>query len=240
MIYVLSDIHGQQRRFDSILKQINLQPEDTLYVLGDVVDRNPDGIRILKRLRNMPNVQLLLGNHENMMLKAMYYPHDSQPEQEKRFQHWYRNGGKFTHDHLKHLRKSARAELFAYVDALPLNASVTVNGRQFLLTHAAPLDMFTEFGEKYANEREFALWWRGLKDAPLSPDRTVIFGHTGTHYYQEGNPQRIWYGDHCIDIDCGASYPEGGNPETGLVGRLACLRLDDMKEFYSEEFPAVK
>ena len=39
MIYVMSDIHGQKRRFDSIMKQIKLQPEDTLYVLGDVIDR---------------------------------------------------------------------------------------------------------------------------------------------------------------------------------------------------------
>lgn len=45
MIYVMSDIHGQKRRFDSIMKQIKLQPEDTLYVLGDVIDRNPDGIK---------------------------------------------------------------------------------------------------------------------------------------------------------------------------------------------------
>ena len=29
MIYVMSDIHGQKRRFDSVMKQINLQPEDT-------------------------------------------------------------------------------------------------------------------------------------------------------------------------------------------------------------------
>ena len=47
MIYVMSDIHGQKRRFDSVMKQINLQPEDTLYVLGDVIDRNPDGIKLL-------------------------------------------------------------------------------------------------------------------------------------------------------------------------------------------------
>lgn len=40
MIYVMSDIHGHEGRFDSILKQIDLQPEDTLYVLGDVIDRN--------------------------------------------------------------------------------------------------------------------------------------------------------------------------------------------------------
>lgn len=64
MIYVMSDIHGHRRRFDSVMKQINLQPEDTLYILGDVIDRNPDGIRILQQLRAMPNVVMLLGNHK--------------------------------------------------------------------------------------------------------------------------------------------------------------------------------
>ena len=48
MIYVMSDIHGNMRRFKSIMSQINLQAEDTLYILGDVLDRYPDGIRILR------------------------------------------------------------------------------------------------------------------------------------------------------------------------------------------------
>ena len=45
----------------------------------------------------------------------------------------------------------------------------------------------------------------------------------------------IWFGKGLIGIDCGASYPEGEDPWSGRRGRLACLRLDDMKEFYSEE-----
>ena len=70
MIYVMSDIHGQKRRFDSVMEQINLQPEDTLYILGDVIDRNPDGIRILRQIMAMPNAKMVLGNHEYMMLNA--------------------------------------------------------------------------------------------------------------------------------------------------------------------------
>ena len=35
MIYVMSDIHGNSKRFDSVLSQIDLKPEDTLYILGD-------------------------------------------------------------------------------------------------------------------------------------------------------------------------------------------------------------
>ena len=71
MIYVMSDIHGQKRRFDSVMKQINLQPEDTLYVLGDVIDRNPDGIKILRQIMAMSNAKMLLGNHELMMMNCL-------------------------------------------------------------------------------------------------------------------------------------------------------------------------
>jgi hypothetical protein len=44
---------------------------------------------------------------------------------------------------------------------------------------------------------------------------------------------KLWYGDRIIGIDCGCGYPEEG-PDS-KYGRLACLRLDDGKVFYSEE-----
>lgn len=53
MIYVMSDIHGNLRRFRSVMEQIQLQPEDTLYVLGDVMDRYPDGVTIMRELMAM-------------------------------------------------------------------------------------------------------------------------------------------------------------------------------------------
>ena len=48
MTYVMSDIHGNAIRFNSIMEQIDLRPEDTLYVLGDVLDRGPQGIKIIE------------------------------------------------------------------------------------------------------------------------------------------------------------------------------------------------
>jgi serine/threonine protein phosphatase 1 len=52
-------------------------------------------------------------------------------------------------------------------------------------------------------------------------DKQIIVGHLPT--FKINNKPRILYGKNCIDIDCGASYSKG---------RLGCLRLDDMKEFY--------
>ena len=39
MIYVMSDIHGMYEKYEKMLKQIDLSEKDTLYVLGDIVDR---------------------------------------------------------------------------------------------------------------------------------------------------------------------------------------------------------
>ena len=39
--YVISDIHGQYDMFMELLEKIPLKDSDTLYILGDVVDRVP-------------------------------------------------------------------------------------------------------------------------------------------------------------------------------------------------------
>ena len=51
MIYVMSDIHGSRRRFDAVMEQIKLTDEDTLYILGDVIDRGEHGVELLQRIR---------------------------------------------------------------------------------------------------------------------------------------------------------------------------------------------
>ena len=52
---------------------------------------------------------------------------------------------------------------------------------------------------------------------------------------QYDNPMAIWDAKSWIGIDCGCMLPETGDPWSGVLGRLACLRLDDMQVFYSEE-----
>ena len=45
--YIMSDCHGRYDKFKNILKKINFSNEDNLYILGDVIDRNENGIDIL-------------------------------------------------------------------------------------------------------------------------------------------------------------------------------------------------
>jgi len=236
LFYVLSDIHGNRKRFDSIMKQINLQPEDTLYVLGDVIDRNPHGIQILRQLMSMPNVKMIPGNHEHMMLDALFYPH-CDAIRKRRISLWYANGGDITHNYLMHIRKALRAEIFEYLDSLPINEDVVVNGKRYILAHAAPTGLFDKYrnSTKHRSAKEFALWHRFTGHEKNLGAATIIFGHTGTFHYQMDSCARIWRGTGLIGIDCGAAYSDEILRWTGCSGRLACLRLDDMKEFYSEE-----
>ena len=45
--------------------------EDELYVLGDVVDRGPEPIKVLQDMRKRPNVVFILGNHDFTMYSIM-------------------------------------------------------------------------------------------------------------------------------------------------------------------------
>ncbi len=240
MIYVMADIHGNRRRFDSVMNQICLTSEDTLYVLGDTIDRHMDGVRILQQLMEMPNARLLLGNHEYMMLQAMTHLVDpeggeSEFEKAKHYRRWYRNGGRVTHANISHIGRREREKIFAFLKDLPLSYEAEAGGVRYRLVHAAPAELYPVYGRDFTDEREFAVWqrWNG-EEFPLL-DCVTVFGHTPTMYYQKADPMRIWYGNGVIDIDCGSGFSDESKKGVLPGGRLACLRLDDMREFYSEE-----
>ena len=60
----MSDIHGCFDKYQAMLREIGFSSRDTLYVLGDVIDRGPDGIKILQDMNRRPNVVPILGTHE--------------------------------------------------------------------------------------------------------------------------------------------------------------------------------
>lgn len=233
MYYVMSDIHGNSDRFKSVMQKINLQPNDTLYILGDVVDRYPDGIKLIRKIMGMPNVKMILGNHEHMMLETLYNPilrvRDEEEEYDCRESNknlWYNNGGWVTHNYLKHIRKELRQDVFEYLSNLLLNISVEVNGQKFLLIHGGIAENYPHHTYRYSSETEYAVWSRYSQHEPVEDDTILIFGHTPTNHFQRAEPMRMWKYSNYIGIDCGAGYDD--------TGRLCCLRLDDMTEFYSD------
>lgn len=241
MIYVMSDIHGNMHHFRSVMDQIKLQPEDTLYVLGDIMDRYPDGVAILQELMAMPNAKLLLGNHEYMLLQSMDRATNrslDEDEQVRSLPRWQRNGGDLTKKALDALDKKEKQRIIRFIKKLPLFYELEVNGKHYRLIHAAPLELFPAHEQSYHNSTEYAVWhrWELEEPLPFETDTVFIFGHTPTMYFaKETDPMQIFVWKNRIGIDCGSGFPPTTKWRDLPGGRLACLRLDDMKEFYSEE-----
>ena len=219
MTYCLSDIHGEIFKWRDMLKLIQFSDEDTMYVLGDVIDRNPHGVEILQDIMKRPNIHMIIGNHEDMMLKTLGKHNEYHARRL-----WQQNGGGSTYREMVYgATPEERNQILQYVSELPDYLEIEVNGRNFYLVHG-----------NVASTRVERIWDRPdpPPDEPPIPDTTIICGHTCTYFlnlytegYDENSPFEIFYAPGLIGIDCGC-----GN-ETDLR-RLACLRLEDMQEFY--------
>lgn len=136
MIYVMSDIHGEREKFDSIMEKIKLKSDDKLYVLGDVIDRGKDGIGILLDLMEMDNATVLLGNHELMLLNAIK-PTASMMD----IKIWYRNHGDVTYNAYMELPTETQTKIREYISRMPLSLELTVGEKTYILVHGAPPEL---------------------------------------------------------------------------------------------------
>ena len=70
--YAIGDIQGCARSLDTLLKIISFDgSRDHLWLTGDLVNRGPDSLAVLRRLVEMDgNITMVLGNHDLHLLAA--------------------------------------------------------------------------------------------------------------------------------------------------------------------------
>ena len=242
--YVISDLHGQYKILAELLKKAGFSGEDQLYILGDAIDRGPDGIKILQYVMNEPNMDMLLGNHEFMMLNGVAMDGSATNDYEKLpgidGELWvFGNGGNKTYYKYKLLKKDERLKLLNWLQTRCLSKLVEVNGRQFLLTHS----FFKEdkIDVPY-NEIDYRTAKRIVWDTPFRMDLyvepelyseykpwTFIVGHVPVSRADPEHKVLSSYKlDNIIDIDGGCAWHD--SHDKSYKGGIL-LRLDDMKEF---------
>lgn len=213
MTYLISDIHGESDRFFRLLKEIQFSDEDILYILGDVVDRGPDGIMLLQYIMQHRNMYMLLGNHEYMFFDAITNIDDPYKQYL-----WESNGGYATYEKFCVLQEDEKKKVLNYIQGLPDQFIIQAHGERVLLVHGSPgYDTYEK------------IWNRpSIDQLPLMGDTVVIVGHTPTAFFRGGKidkPLSIYYDNKFIGLDCGCGHSTS-------MRRLACLRVDDMREFY--------
>ena len=242
--YCISDIHGRMAAFNDILNQINFDCEkDKLYTLGDYTDWGPYGIRVIYKImelnrKNKDCVVPLLGNHDMMLLDVLNTSYTDGTFSELKasadrdaYEVYRANKGDITLKEFCRLKTVNRGRIIWWLKNLATNQIVEVNGQKYYLCHSYP---------KLTGVSDYYVVWRRIKSSASLrlfneeyPNHILVSGHTIVEYYcsYDSNGQcKIYKNMNYINIDCGAKALGKAQDY-----RLACLRLDDLAEFYSDK-----
>lgn len=210
MTYVIADLHGHMEIYKKVKKIIN--PEDTVYFLGDAGDRGPESWECIKTIMSDPQFIYLKGNHEDMLVEAA----TDYLEGDERWDHksWSlsaRNGGIRTLEAWE--ADPFREQWLAKIKKLPTWDTYDTDDRTYVLSHAG----FTPWKNKYEDVIELPTdedlmwnrnhWLEDPKDTEIDTDVVIVHGHTPIPYvamdlwmnWEEG---ALWYDNGrkvCID-----------------------------------------
>lgn len=233
--YVMSDIHGNYNAYIKMLEKIDFKGDDKLYIIGDILDRGQNPVKLILDVMKRPNIEVLAGNHCVMACECLPFLMQEITEKSlekldvemvEKLLDWQQNGAVSTTDEFHKCDKNTQKAIVDFILDLELYKEVEVNGSKFVLVHAG-LGNFSPDKELWQYELDELVWERADYDKVYFEDKYLVTGHTPTMMIDNNpRPGFIYKANNNIAIDCGCSFPGG---------RLGCLRLDDMKEFYVED-----
>jgi serine/threonine protein phosphatase 1 len=175
--FAIGDIHGCSKTLKKMVKDVlQLKPDDTLFMLGDYIDRGPDSKGVLdymlQLLESGYDIRPLRGNHEDMLLNAA--------EDQAARGLWYGNGGWGT---MREFGVETPDEIpqryLDFLASLPLMYLLD----DYILVHAG-LDFRTTDPITESTTQDL-LWARDYKVDPAKfAGRTLITGHSKTPLFE--------------------------------------------------------
>lgn len=223
MNYIVSDIHGEYGLFCRLMDKVGFSGGDRLFVLGDILGKGADELRLARLIFSMPEATVIAGNHEYDFIKhyrALVSGYGEEAAVE-RARDYFADGKLFS------------PELAAAFDSLPFY----IETEDFVGVHAG-LPLSRDGGVVPPGEarREQLVYDRRFKDPDVLPrgSKCVVFGHTPTRYVSDRD-DILFYG---------AEGEKSGGGElsdyvkihidTGvyLSGVLGCLCADGCRAFY--------
>lgn len=235
MHYVMTDLHGEYDAYLKMLENIRFSKEDKMYILGDVIDRGREPIRLLKHMMNQQNIVFLIGNHEDMMIQALKKKGSSLQDlvTTTEMKRWNRNGGMATLERFIQLNEEEQGEIIRFLEnSLVAIPQIKINGRIFYLVHACPGEQFYSDEVKYkdaSREEIHQMVWdrRCLEEwtlpesyAMYNESTILLFGHTKTNGWTETYPSEIRFfpKQNAFDVDC--------------YGQLGCICMETLERYY--------
>lgn len=211
--------------------------------MGDVIDRGPDGIRLLQHIMSHDNMDLIIGNHEFMMLNSISESGDPACKEPDAPLWLDANGGNITFEAYKVLPFEEKFSLLKWLKTRYVIKTVKIRDAVYCLTHS-----YYNLGceNKRYQELSYAdVWnvtwssiWREdflthAADIYADYDYTFICGHVPVQSVRMQQMDKNWNKlisfrhNNVINIDGGCAMGYIDEINNGLI----FLRLDDMCEY---------
>ena len=197
-VWVVGDVHGHLETFRALVAKLDLsvgsQPiyqknnprvywsapsGDHVVCLGDLIDRGPDSLGVLRLVEGSGNIHSIRGNHDEMLRLSV------SPKHGKMMKSWLKYGGKDTlrsfSDDPQEQIEIARGWL-PFIENLPTELVL----RDHRLVHAG-YDLSPVWKGQFLIDKPLEdqtnqdrMWSRTIFNAasPPDPERQVIVGHT--------------------------------------------------------------
>ncbi|MCD8307975.1 MAG: metallophosphoesterase [Clostridia bacterium] len=226
MTYCASDLHGYYDLFLRLLDEIRFTDQDRMFILGDVVDKGPDSVKLLQLVLSMLNVTMIMGNHEYDFLnfyRSLLKQNMDEGQILSKLQERFRDGALLDWETVRRLEK----------------LDYFVKEPQWIGVHAGVPVVNGKLADPETVSEDWLVNDRNLKDPSVIPrgSRCVLYGHTPVRYitdedrilfcprYKElaGSPHIT---DYCkIHLDLG----------TYIFGVMGCVRVEDCRTFYVQQ-----
>ena len=234
MVYVAGDLNGCFNDWKRLIQKIDLKGTDMVFLTGDVIGGDENPMALLFDLMTRTNVFPLMGYKEFRFGECIskiapdagkndfYKGLDEQTM--NTLAEFVKSGGRTVFEQYLDLDEDDRESVREYLEEFTLYEELNVKDRSFVLTHSglSDFDKNRDLGDYKLFDYLLSSHEPGEK---LYDDKILVFGHTPTFEFGKKYEGRIIKTDSFINVDCGAMYKDKG-------GRLGCIRLDDLEEFY--------
>lgn len=221
--FVISDIHGMYEHFIKLLEHWNR--EDTLVILGDMIDRGPDSLKVVQRVMELAkyhDVIVLQGNHDQMLNDFI-----DDPREHVSLYLNYNGGGPTI---LSFANNEFKVENSPIADTVYFIQRYRKQELEFLKTG----HLYYQFGKVLFTHAGFCSWLGNWKDTTDNQFVWVrdhyrhknnsglvnVFGHTPTQLINKDQSNEVWVSKDksYIAIDGACAY--GGQLNGVLINEL--------------------
>ncbi|MCW5922496.1 MAG: serine/threonine protein phosphatase [Saprospiraceae bacterium] len=224
--FAISDIHGCRKSFLALLDKIALSKADTLYLLGDYVDRGPDSKGVLDAifdlLKDGYTVRCLRGNHEAILLRSLY--------DLTGLDNWLQTDGKKTLDSFAVEATHQIPE--SYLEFLrEMDYFIETDG--YILVHAG---LNFKLFDPLKDQRDLLVirhWYGDIRYDWLG-ERIILHGHTPLARMDIEQQLNELAENQYLDLDGGCVYAGSERPERAGQGVLCAFDMTDRRLYFQE------